>query len=37
MSYDDPFAIHAPNTEHVAVVGEAMIDVVPDLVEIDVG
>jgi uncharacterized protein YggE len=34
MSHDDPFAIHAPNTEHVAVVGEARIDVVPDLVEL---
>lgn len=34
MSYDDPFASHAPNTEHVAVVGEGKIDAVPDLVEI---
>jgi len=34
MSYDDPFATTAPNTEHVAVVGEGKIEVAPDLVEI---
>ena len=34
MSYDDSRATHVPNTEHVAVLGEGKIDVIPDLVEI---